>query len=318
MKSPMVKELKEGQALRGALFAVAQAEVRQARNGEPFMYLRLSDRTNAVDARQFERAELPGGVAPGEVVRVTGSYSSGYGIRIDHVERYTGQVNFEDFLPPCPKDSVQLGQELKRVLATIEDPWLSKLLAKFMADAWEDFQKWPGAVEVHHAYVGGLLEHTLSVVRLLDTYATLYGVNRDLLLVGGVFHDVGKLDELACKATVLYTDAGNLFGHTYLGAQRLERYATHVEGFPEALQAQLCHMVLSHHGNLEWGAVVTPMTLEAFLLHIADYTDTRAHRYGAIAEAQREKGLTFGQRDRYLETRVYSPRQQTNGEMPQP
>ncbi len=309
----MVNELKEGQSFRGALFGVAQAEVRQARNGGPFLYLRLSDRTATVEARQFERADLPGGVAPGEVVRITGSYTSGYGIRIEHVERYTGQVNFEDFLPPCPKDIAQMDQEIKGILATIQDPWLPKLVRQFQADAWEDFQRWPGAKEVHHAYVGGLLEHTLAVVRLLDTYSGLYKVNRDLMLVGGLFHDIGKLEELGCKATVLFTDAGNLFGHTYLGAKRLERYAASVEGFPAVLQDHLRHMVLSHHGNLEWGAVITPMTLESFFLHIADYTDTRAYRYDAIAKQQREKGLVVGQKDRFLDTRVYSPEQETNG-----
>lgn len=306
MKAPMVNELREGQSFQRALFAVSQLGVQQARNGEPFLYMRLQDRTDAVDARQFARADLPD-FAPGDVVQVTGSYTTRYGIRVEEVEPYSGLVSIDDFLPLCPRDAGQMGRELRGLVETISEPHLRALVGEFFSDAWEDFRKWPGAQEVHHAYVGGLLEHTLAVLRLVDTYSGLYEVNRDRLVVGGLFHDMGKLDELACRATIIYTDAGHLFGHTYLGTKRLERYASRVASFPEGLRDQLCHMILSHHGNAEWGAVVPPMTLEAFLLHIADYTDTKAHRYGKIASEQRKKGLAFGQWDRFLRTRVYSP-----------
>jgi len=169
--------------------------------------------------------------------------------------------------------------ELRELLAAVANPFLRRLLDACFADEafCEAFQRAPAATGFHHAYIGGLLEHTLGVVRLAGAVAPLYRdrINADALLVGAFLHDAGKVQELSCLTGFDYTDAGRLVGHIVLGTRLLRQTAGRIPDFPEPLLLQLEHLILSHHGEKEWGAPTVPQTLEALLLHYLDNVDAK-------------------------------------------
>lgn len=307
----MVSELEEEKELRQAVFAVAAMEIKKARNGEPFLFLRIGDRSGQVDARQFRVARLPQQFSVGDAIAIDGRYTQQYGVEIYNIGLWQGPIEPTDFLPSCPRDIDDMTAELKDLCSSVSNPYLKELLGYFEHSFWDDFILWPGAERIHHAYLGGLLEHTLAVARISDALAQSYSVDRDLLVAGSILHDLGKLEELQVSLTITKSKSGSLLGHTYQGAimvqKSIEAIRAAATDFPEELERRLTHIILSHHGNLEWGAVVKPMTLEAFIVHVADLADSQANRFLQIIEDQRQRGVTLGPRDFFLETRVYSP-----------
>jgi 3'-5' exoribonuclease len=172
----------------------------------------------------------------------------------------------------------ELREKLMQIVAEVQDPWLRALLDDFMGD--EEFvarySTCYGARGIHHAFVGGLLEHTLNVVQIaLAAHALHPELNRDLLITGGLLHDIGKTDELDASLSPEYTDAGKFIGHTVITDRMVRDRIARIEGFPAHLAQLLSHMILSHHGERDYGAPVVPSTLEACALHHADVLDAR-------------------------------------------
>lgn len=186
-------------------------------------------------------------------------------------------TNLDDFLPKSPYNRAEQEERFARVLASIRDPHLKRFMDTLFSDETfkARFFRWPAAIRMHHAWLGGLLDHVLEVVNIVDRLAKMYPVlNRDLLIVGAIIHDVEKLREYKLGATIEMTDEGRLIGHVVMGMEWLSRWQEKIN-LPNHYYEELRHMIASHHGQREWGAVVEPMTPNAIALHLADLCSSR-------------------------------------------
>ena len=203
-----------------------------------------------------------------------------------------------DYLPVSTKDIPKMYEELVGYVKSIKNPYLNKLAASYFVDDpafAKAFQFHSAAKSVHHGFVGGLLEHTLSVVKMCDYFAGFYKeINRDLLLTAAMFHDIGKTKELSAFPLNDYTDEGQLLGHIYMGAQMINDLAHQIPEFPEVLKNELIHCILSHHGELEYGSPKKPALVEAVALNLADNTDARMETITEIFAANKSKKEWLG------------------------
>ena len=305
-----IEKLSSGQPVENALFALDDVEARTAATGAPYLSLALTDITGSIRGVMFDQGTLPAGIGPGDPVAVSGVFNKDYNnINVRRIVQYAGDIEVDDFLATSSRDKDEMYGALLEIVGSMGNNHLRALLLSIFQDpAIESKLKiWPGAKQIHHAFTGGLLEHTLAVVKLCDTSVTLYDVDRDLTIAGALLHDIGKLQELDLKLTVTLTDSGNLHGHSILGANFVRDTMAGVAGFPDGLGEQLLHIILSHHGEPEWGAVTRPKTLEALLVFMADNTDAKANRYQALIQQQRPLEQSVSSRDYFLGTAVYAP-----------
>jgi len=262
-------------------FATAAKQVRSGRDGGRYFALSLCDRTGQIDARMWEIAEA-GEFEAGDVVKVRGQvcrYNEKLQIKVDKIrEAQPNEYELGDFLPQSERNIDQMWTELEGWVASFRDPDLKALLEAFLQDPAlaRALREAPAAKGMHHAWIGGLLEHVLSLMALCDSAAQHYpGVNRDLLLTGVALHDIGKLHELAWGTSFEYTMEGQLLGHITIGIGMIEEKIAAIPDFPRAKRVLVEHLVLSHHGKYEFGSPKLPMTPEAVLLHYLDDVDAK-------------------------------------------
>ncbi len=290
MAKPFAVELVEGQPVT-AFFLIKHIQLRQRRTGERYLTLVLADRTGEVAAVMWEGAEgAAEALGEGDIVKVQGllgTYQRERQITVSRLRKALAEeVCPEDFLPRSEYDPAQLLDRLRAVAASIRQPHLRRLLAALLADErlTTALVAAPAAKSIHHAFLGGLLEHTVSVVGLCERLAEYYpALDRDLLLAAAILHDLGKTRELCWERTFDYTDAGRLLGHIALGAFLVEERIRAVPDFPDELAQRLLHCILSHHGELEWGSPKRPKTLEAIVLHHAENLDGKINGFLTFA-----------------------------------
>lgn len=270
------------------VFLITSRQLRPNRNGVLYLQLRLTDRTGSVDARLWNADEgFLKRFAPGDYVRaegVTQVYQGHLQIILSKITKISPEeVNPNDFLPLSQQELDQNLNRLAQILRSVDEPHLRAVLEVFLND--EDFMarlaKVPAGVSFHHSFPGGLAAHLAAMLQLVEKIAPLYPeLNRDLLIAGAFLHDVGKVKELSGDLEMTYTDEGQLLGHLALGLEMLnnaiqEAEKLLAEPFPEELKLRLKHMILSHHGEYEFGSFRLPMTPEAMALHCLDYFDSR-------------------------------------------
>jgi len=282
-KSIFVDRLKQGERI-DELFLVKSARLSETKAGKPYLILIVMDRSGEVSGPVWDNAlEVQKLCNPGEIVRVTGmvqSYRDNLQLKVDSILSVPkSMVELGDYFPVSPKNRQKMVDELQVLFRTIENPYLKKLLNYFFnkSNWWLKFQEAPAAKGIHHAYIGGLLEHSLSVAQLCHFMAEHYeGVDHSLLLAGALLHDIGKLEELRTKNGVVeYTVAGRLKGHLVIGSEMVNEVAGQIKDFPKELLEQLQHLILSHHGRQEFGSPTVPMTVEAFVLSFVDDLDAK-------------------------------------------
>ena len=264
-------------------FLVAEKQLRTAKNGTPFLTLKLVDKSGQIAGRIWERAEeWAQSIASESVVCVRGRselYRDELQLQIHDISlRPLHEIDRKDFLPVSPKSVEELLQRLKELTATIKKGTLQRLTKQILSDAhlMEHFKAAPAAKSMHHAYLGGLLEHTVAVTELVSLIAAYYAdLNRDLLVVGAILHDIGKVDEFVYDWHIDYSHVGRLLGHMVLGVQILDEKIRALRNFPREEAVLLNHLILSHHGEEAMGAVRLPMTREALVLHFADDLDAK-------------------------------------------
>lgn len=266
------------------VFLVTKKARQVSRSGKPFLVLTLSDRTGDVDARIFDRAEeYESKFLQNDYVLVDGQVISFHGkpqVVIETLDRLEAEpIDSREFIAPAvaedPKSPVA---QIKELVDRVQDPHVRALLQAFLEDRQvaEGLRHAPAAKVIHHAYKGGLADHILSVMKLAHRMADHYPMaDRDLLVAGAMLHDIGKVTELSYEKNFDYTDEGKLVGHLVMTAQRIREKAARIPNFPPLLEHHITHLVLSHHGHLEFGSPKLPMTLEAFIVHIIDHLDSR-------------------------------------------
>lgn len=284
-----IDEIRENDVV-DTVFLVKEKTSALTRTGNPYLKLKLVDRSGEMEGRIWNSVEsYQEAFQKDEFVRIRGkavSYLDRLQLNINQVERVEEkEVEIEDFFPTTQKDVEKMFQTLRGISQTVSEPHLHRLLSLF----WEDeafvtgFKKAPASKQIHHACLGGLLEHTLSVTELVLKVAPHYeGLNLDLLITATILHDLGKVEELSYSRSFDYTDRGKLLGHIVLGVERVEEKIRQILGFPEELATLLKHLLLSHHGQYLYGSPKKPMTLEAVMLHYLDDMDAKINGIHAL------------------------------------
>ena len=314
-KAKFVKDIKEGELVRD-LFLVGSKAQLVSNAGKPYLNLTLRDRTGQFEGRVWDRAEEIGKrFERDDIVEVSGTaiqYQGRMQLKVHDAQKVPGaKPDLGDFLPVTRRGIDPLWQELRRLVTGVADAHLRKLLESVFPDPPETdtarrFQRAPGGKSLHHDYIGGLLEHTVSVAVICRFLASHYeGVDGDLLMAGALLHDIGKVEELSYEGTFDYTDEGRLLGHIYLGAEWISRACAKIDGFPSGKKMLLTHMVLSHHGELEYGSPRRPKTLEAILLHFVENMDAKANAFSEAMEEMRE-GARWTEYNRMFERYLFS------------
>lgn len=287
-----IKDLKEGDRV----FDIYLCKHRQSavtKNGKPYDTVILQDKTGTVDAKVWDPNSA--GIDDFDsldYIEVYGEVTSFQGALQVNVKRIRrcqeGEYNPADYLPVSSKDIPQMYQELLKIIGTIENKYLKELLEAFFV---EDevfigrFQKSSAAKSVHHGFVGGLLEHTLSVVKLCDYYCKTYPrLKRDLLLSAAMCHDIGKVREISLFPENDYTDDGQLLGHIVIGTEMVGEKIRTIAGFPPVLAGELKHCILAHHGEYEYGSPKKPAIMEALALNMADNTDAKMETFTELLD----------------------------------
>ncbi|MBO5573024.1 MAG: HD domain-containing protein [Clostridium sp.] len=266
------------------VYLVKHRQIAVTKNGKEYANVVLQDRTGTIDAKIWDLTSpgigdfdaLDYTWVEGDVTVYQGSHQ----LNIRRIRRAEeGEYRPSDYLPVSPRDLKEMYQELKALVMSMENPWLRKLSESYYVEDKEFLKAFcyhSAAKSVHHGFVGGLMQHTLSVMNLCDYMAKAHPLlDRDLLLTAALFHDIGKVSELSDFPENDYTDEGQLIGHIIIGAQMVHDRIRTIEGFPARLARELEHCILAHHGELEYGSPKKPALLEALALSFADNTDAK-------------------------------------------
>ena len=259
-------------------------QIAMTKNGKEYGNLVLQDKTGTIDAKIWDLGSPGvGDFETMDYVHVEADitlFQNSNQMNIRRIRRaQEGEYVEADYLPVSKKNIKEMYEELLGCIGTVKNPYLQKLLSIYFVDSpafAKAFQFHSAAKSVHHGFVGGLLEHTLSVTKLCDYYASYYPqLNRDLRLTAAIFHDIGKTKELSRFPENDYTDDGQLLGHIIIGTEMVGKGIRAIPGFPEVLAVELKHCILAHHGELEYGSPKKPALLEALALNFADNTDAK-------------------------------------------
>ncbi|MGH3086028.1 MAG: 3'-5' exoribonuclease YhaM family protein [Rubrobacteraceae bacterium] len=314
-----MKELEPGENLIST-FLARDAAVRNDSRGVPYLAVKLVDKTGSVDARMWGLPEdIMGGIPEPEYVHVEGQtheYRGTLQVKIERLKILRSEdVSEEDYLPATERNRQEMAAEVLEAGWSLEDDHLRDLFGLMASDAefWNAFCEAPAAKTMHHARIGGLLEHSVFCLRIARSLAELYPVNEDLLIFGVIFHDVGKVRELSWGAGgFAYTTEGRLKGHVVLGDDLISSYIEQLPDFPKELALQVSHILLSHQGELQFGSPEEPKTLEAVLVHFIDNTDARAAMFLESAKNVREGG--WSHHENPLKRALYVPKKEEGGE----
>jgi len=278
-------------------FVVVAKQIKPKKTGEPYLALTLGDRTGQVEAKMWDNVEeVLEAFEQDDFLKVKGlinKYKNRFQLTIHKLRKLgESEIEFADYLPKTTKDIDQLWQTLGNFVATIQNPHLKSLVQAFMADPEiaAAYRNAPAAKTLHHAYIGGLLDHVVSLFRSCDLICRNYPqVNRDLLFTGAFLHDIGKIHELTYNRSFTYTSRGQLLGHMIIELEMLQAKLPLVPRFPDELKTLVEHLIISHHGEYEFGSPKLPMFPEALMLHYLDDLDSKMEAMRAHFE--REAGL---------------------------
>ncbi len=306
-----IESMREGERVAG-VYLCKFYQPSLTKNGKPYIHLNLQDKTGVIDAKIWDpNSQGIEDFGALDYVDIMGDVTSFQGMPQLNIKRarraQEGEYQPGDYLPMSAKDIGEMYQELLRYVSSIQNEWLRQLLESFFVrdKAFaQRFQSQSAAKSVHHGFVGGLLEHTLSVTKLCDYMAGAYPIlNRDLLLTAAMFHDIGKTEELSPFPENDYTDAGQLLGHIMIGAEMVGARIRQMPGFPAKLGNELKHCILAHHGELEYGSPKKPALAEALALNFADNTDAKMETMTEALRAAGENKEWLGY-NRLLETNI--------------
>jgi 3'-5' exoribonuclease len=277
---------------------IRKLELRNTKAGKEYLSLELGDKSGSLsanvwsDTKGFDKISNKGDV--GMVVKVLGTIEEYQGnsqlkIKSIRLTEIKDGVNPQDFLPKSIRNPDEMEEEFLSRIKMISDDYLRELLTNvFKDDRLEKFKKAPAGKSWHHAYIHGLIEHTLEMIRICDLMCDIHvELNRDLLITGTMLHDFGKTEELSYDSAFEYSDKGKLIGHIVICASMIEAEAKQIPGFPEELKNLVIHLVLSHQGKLEYASPVIPKTLEAIALYQADELSAKVNAYKSTLKSEK-------------------------------
>jgi 3'-5' exoribonuclease len=273
---------------------VVGKQIKPKKTGEPYLALTLGDRSGQLEAKMWDNVEdVLDAFEQDDFLKIKGlinKYKNRFQLTIHKLRKLgESEIDFADYLPKTTKNVDELWQTLAGFIATFRNPHLKALVEAFMSDAEiaSAYRNAPAAKTLHHAYIGGLLDHVVSLFRSCDLMCTNYPqINRDLLLTGAFLHDIGKIHELTYNRSFSYTTRGQLLGHMIIELEMLQAKLAHLPGFPEELKTMIEHLIISHHGQYDFGSPKLPMFPEALMLHYLDDLDSKMEAMRAMFERE--------------------------------
>lgn len=284
MKNQFINEIKAGASVED-VFILADKTISQKRDGNNYLSIVLSDKTGQIKGVVWDDVEeIVSKVNSGDYVKIEGQVSEYRGVlqvvvkRLSRIEN--DAVDPGDYIPATEKNIEDLFERFTKINDFVQNPFLKRLIEAFLSD--EEFVRAfkiaPAAKKMHHAYLGGLLEHSLSVARLAYSVGKLYdSIDMDMLLTGAMLHDIGKIEEFNYTNQIDYSDAGRFLNHIVIGCEMLQEKIREIDDFPPKLSLMLKHMIVSHHGSREFGSPEPPKTVEAVILNYIDEIDAKVN-----------------------------------------
>jgi 3'-5' exoribonuclease len=318
-----VSEMKENDNV-DSLFLVKEKSSGLTKTGNIYLKAKLIDRSGEMEGRIWNSVEtLTESFEKDDFVHVKGkaiSFQEHLQLNITQIERIGQEVVvLSDFFPMAERDTDEMLQALIQISRQVENQHLSQLLSLFWEDSdfLERFKMAPASKSLHHTYLGGLLEHTLSLAQLVLKIVNHYsGFDVDLLIAGSILHDLGKVDELSYHRSFDYSDEGRLLGHIILGIEMVDDKIRQLPNFPKDLSMLLKHLLLSHHGQYVWGSPKRPMTLEAVMLHYLDDMDAKVNGIKQFLKSQVQEGSRWSSYHRMFDQFFYAPHLWEQVELP--
>lgn len=277
-----IAQIREGERISD-IYLCKVKNVAKTKAGKTYYSLMLQDKTGTIDAKVWDLSAGIDHFESMDYIKIDAEVTSFQGALQLNVKRVRrageGEYVPSDYLPTSSKDVKVMYSELVSIIDSVKNEYLNKLLKSFFVDDKEFVNKFcshSAAKSIHHGFVGGLLEHTLSVAKICNYMSSYYtAINRDLLITAALFHDMGKVDELSGFPENDYTDDGQLLGHIIIGVEMVGAHIRDISGFPPTLASQLKHCILAHHGEYEYGSPKKPAIIEALALNLADNTDAK-------------------------------------------
>ena len=289
-----IADLVPGMHARG-VFVVKKKVCREQPGGHRFLLFQFADRSGQINGVLWDGIDdVSNGIAAGDLAHVQGDVQTYQNARQIKVQRIVpaepGGFDLADFLPTSSQDLEALYQRLLAAVHAVRNPWLRRLYSEIFQDpeVARRFKHAPAGKGWHHAYVGGLLEHVLSMLEIASLILRQHPEADGDLVVGGVLlHDIGKIEELVLRSHIDYSDAGRLVGHLVQGCLLVGRHMDRIEGFPADARMRVLHMLVSHHGAVERGSPKPPMTLEATIVHLVDHLDSQVDAVARVVGGPR-------------------------------
>ena len=312
MENTLIKDIKIGNIIN-QIFLVQKSDTRKTKTGSIYITAQLSDRSGLMESRLWNATkEQINLFETNDILNIKGRVESFQNNLQLIVESFSSvdqtEVDMGELLPCTEKDIPEMLNKLKEILYSVDDKNLINLFKLFLED--EEFCKnlcsAPAAVQYHHAFLGGLLEHIISVLKLAGPITEQYAmINRDILYAGIFFHDIGKIEELSYTKAFKYTDEGQLLGHLITGIKLLNTAVKKLPDFPSKLLTIIEHLILSHHGSYEWGSPKLPMTIESIALHYLDNFDAKIFAFNKAINEDKNEGNNWTEYNRMFERKLY-------------
>lgn len=312
MKKVFVEQIRERDVIESP-FLVRDKTLAMAKNGKPYMTVKLVDRSGEIEGRIWDRVDEFDAVFERDDFIVVHGKASTYlnkkQLVIQNLRKIAEkEIDLADYMPVSPRDSDEMLGELWALVTSLRDPALRTLAEAFFNDAelLRAFAAAPAAKNMHHAYIGGLLEHSLAIAALVDLMAPRYPtLNRDLLILGALLHDIGKIAELSYVRSFDYTDEGKLIGHIVLGVEMIDERIRTLPDFPRETAMLIKHLILSHHGQYDYGSPKRPKTMEAIVLNFLDDLDSKVNGVAAHMEREAENPSAWTSHHRLYDRYFY-------------
>ena len=296
-----IEDFKEDESIIGH-YLCKQRQSLKSRSGKTYLSLKLQDKTGLIDAKVWELSNDIQNFEENDFIKIDAvvvTYQNELQLRVNKLRRsMEGEFDKMNYIPTTDKDVDKLFVQLMDYIKALSNPYVKQLLENIFVNDSEInslFKNHSAAKTMHHGYMGGLIEHTLSVVSICDFMSNKYKyVNRDILLAAAMLHDIGKVYELSEFPNNDYTDEGQLIGHIVIGAELITREASKIPNFPVRLKNLLKHCILSHHGEYEFGSPKRPKVIEAFILHCADNMDAKVQMFDEMIEKDNTQGNWMG------------------------
>jgi len=292
-----IEDLKEDEKVIGH-YLCKQKQNLKSKSGKTYLSLKLQDKTGVIVAKVWDLNKDIQNFEENQFIKIDGTvltYQNEPQMKITKIRRsMEGEYDPMDYIPCTDKDVNSLYNQIVDYIKTINNPYMRQLLENLVVKNSEIarlLKVTSAGKNMHHSYMGGLIEHTLSIVQICDFMSTRYKfVNRDLLISTAILHDLGKIYELSEFPINDYTDDGQLLGHIIICSEMVTKESNKIEGFPHSLQSLIKHSILAHHGELEYGSPKTPKTIEAFILHCADNMDAKIKMFEEMLENDNTPG----------------------------